>query len=157
VETKDKVTSSRQTLSLPHEVNPVEKSFGQLGLDHAWFLDGSTVHKTSSHGSNFSSHVLELKTSLTCHTHTYHPQTSCGLFGTALHGEQVSATSQLLQEISRSASILVICWLRPEAKSQAKPGQKKPGQAGPKVWPELAFGLAWVLEKPKPLAWAGAL
>ena len=52
---------------------------------------------------------------------------------------------------------LVIGRLRPEAKSRAKPGQKKPGQARPKLWPELAFGPAWVLEKPKPLAWAGAL
>jgi len=27
---------------------------------------------------------------------------------------------------------VVICWLQPEAQSQAKPGPKKPGQAGPK-------------------------
>jgi hypothetical protein len=37
---------------------------------------------------------------------------------------------------------LVICRLRPEAKSRAKPSQNKPGQAGPKLWPELAFGPA---------------
>ncbi len=37
---------------------------------------------------------------------------------------------------------LVICRLRPEAQSQAKPGPKKPGQAGPKWWPERAFGPA---------------
>ena len=39
-------------------------------------------------------------------------------------------------------SILVMCWLRPEARSQARPGQKKPGQAGFCAWPEVAFGLA---------------
>jgi len=50
-----------------------------------------------------------------------------------------------------------MCRLWPEARSRAKPGPKKPGQAGPKSWPELAFGPAWVLGKPKPLAWAGAL
>ena len=40
---------------------------------------------------------------------------------------------------------LVMCWLRSEARSQAKPGQKKPGQAGPLClvwggfWPGLWF------------------
>ena len=34
---------------------------------------------------------------------------------------------------------------------------QRPGQARPKCWPEMAFGPAWVLGKPKPLAWAGAL
>ena len=52
---------------------------------------------------------------------------------------------------------LVMCRLRPEARSQAKPSQKKLGQAGPDLWPETAFGPAWILGKPKPLAWAGAL
>ena len=37
---------------------------------------------------------------------------------------------------------LVMCWLWPEAKSRAKPGQKKPSQARPREWPQLAFGLA---------------
>ena len=32
---------------------------------------------------------------------------------------------------------LVICRLQPEAKSQAKLSQNKPGQAGPKLWPEF--------------------
>lgn len=32
-----------------------------------------------------------------------------------------------------------MCRLRPEARSQAKPGQKKPGQAGPEGWPEGGF------------------
>ena len=53
-------------------------------------------------------------------------------------------------------SPLVMCRLRPEARSQAKPGQAKPG---------LTFGLGWALAwpefwkakaKPKPLAWAPA-
>jgi len=48
--------------------------------------------------------------------------------------------------------LLITSWLWPEAKSQAEPGQKKPGWARPKLWPELAFGPAWVLGKPKPLA-----
>ena len=43
------------------------------------------------------------------------------------------------------------------ARSRAKPGQKKPGQAGPDLWPETAFGPAWDIGKPKPLAWAPAL
>ena len=34
---------------------------------------------------------------------------------------------------------LVMCWLWPEARSQAKPGQKKLGQAGPGGWPEGGF------------------
>ena len=49
-----------------------------------------------------------------------------------------------------------MCQLRPEARSQAKPSQKKPGQAGPDFWLEPAFGPAWDIEKPKPLAWAPA-
>ena len=47
---------------------------------------------------------------------------------------------------------VVMCWLWPEARSQAKPGQKKPGQAGPNLWPETAFGLAWILSKLEPAA-----
>ena len=34
---------------------------------------------------------------------------------------------------------------------------KKPGQAETNFWLEGAFGLAWVLGKPKPLAWAMVL
>ena len=30
------------------------------------------------------------------------------------------------------------------------------GQAGPDLWPETAFGLAWILSKPEPAAWAMA-
>jgi len=52
---------------------------------------------------------------------------------------------------------LVMCRLRPEARSRAKPSQNKPGQAGPDLWPETAFGPAWILGKPKLLAWAPAL
>ena len=48
-----------------------------------------------------------------------------------------------------------MCRLWPEARSRAKPSPNRPGQAGPKCWPELAFGPAWVLGKQKPLAWAG--
>jgi hypothetical protein len=55
-----------------------------------------------------------------------------------------------------SLSRLVMCRLRPEGRSRAKPSQKKPGQAGPDLWPETAFGPAWTLGKPKPLAWAPA-
>ena len=51
---------------------------------------------------------------------------------------------------------VVMCRLRPEARGWAKPSQKKPGQAGPKLWPETAFGLAWDLGKTKPFAWAPA-
>ena len=47
---------------------------------------------------------------------------------------------------------LVMCWLQPEAISQAKPSQRKLGQAGPDFWLEPAFGLAWDIEKPKLLA-----
>ena len=50
--------------------------------------------------------------------------------------------------------VVVMCRLRPEARSRAKPSQNKPGQAGPNLWPETAFGPAWILGKPKPLAWA---
>jgi hypothetical protein len=39
-------------------------------------------------------------------------------------------------------SHLVICWLRLEARSQAKPSPKKPSQAKPKWGLERAFGLA---------------
>ena len=38
--------------------------------------------------------------------------------------------------------IVVMCRLRPQARSQAKPGQKKPSQAQPDCWLETAFGLA---------------
>ena len=47
---------------------------------------------------------------------------------------------------------VVMCRLWPEARSRARPSQKKPGQAGPNVWPEPAFGPAWDMVKPKPLA-----
>ena len=33
---------------------------------------------------------------------------------------------------------------------------QKPGQAGPDLWPETAFGLAWILSKPELAAWAVA-
>ena len=36
---------------------------------------------------------------------------------------------------------VVMCRLWPEARGQAKPSQKKLGQAGPDLWPEMAFGL----------------
>ena len=49
-----------------------------------------------------------------------------------------------------------MCRLRPEARSRAKPSQKKPGQAGPDLWPETAFGPAWILSKLEPAAWATA-
>ena len=49
--------------------------------------------------------------------------------------------------------MLVMCRLRPEARGRAKPSQKKPGQAGPDLWPETAFGPAWILSKPEPAAW----
>jgi len=52
--------------------------------------------------------------------------------------------------------LLVMCRLRPEARGRAKPGQKKPGQAGPDLWPETAFGPACDFEKPEPAAWATA-
>ena len=55
-----------------------------------------------------------------------------------------------------SSFVVVMCRLWPEARSRAKPGQKKPGQAGPDLWPEPAFGPAWDMKKPKPLAWAPA-
>ena len=47
-----------------------------------------------------------------------------------------------------------MCWLQPEARGWAKLSQKKLGQARPDLWPELAFGLAWILSKPEPVAWA---
>ena len=53
-----------------------------------------------------------------------------------------------------AAAPLVMCRLRPEARSRAKPGQKKPGQAKPFTWPEVAFGPAGDFRKPKPPAWA---
>ena len=49
-----------------------------------------------------------------------------------------------------------MCRLRPEARGRAKPSQKKSGQAGPDLWPETAFGPAWILSKPEPAAWAAA-
>ena len=52
----------------------------------------------------------------------------------------------------KTGSRVVMCRLWPEARSRAKPSQKKPGQAGPNLWPEPAFGPAWDLGKPKPLA-----
>ena len=51
---------------------------------------------------------------------------------------------------SHNCDVLAPAWSQ-------KPGQaeqKKPGQAGPELWPETAFGPAWILGKPKPLAWA---
>ena len=48
---------------------------------------------------------------------------------------------------------VVMCQLQPEARGQAKPSQKK---ARPDLWPEMAFGLAWILSKPEPAAWATA-
>jgi len=48
-----------------------------------------------------------------------------------------------------------VCQLQPEAKSWVKLGQKELGQARPKFG--LSWLFAWVLEKPKPLAWARAL
>ena len=44
---------------------------------------------------------------------------------------------------------LVMCQLWPEARGQAKPSQKK---ARPDLWPETAFGPAWILSKPEPVA-----
>ena len=38
----------------------------------------------------------------------------------------------------------------------AKLSQKKLGQAGPDLWPEMAFGLAWILSKLELAAWAVA-
>ena len=51
-------------------------------------------------------------------------------------------------------SDLVMCRLRPEARGQAKLSQKKSGQARPDLWPETAFGLAWILSKLELAAWA---
>jgi hypothetical protein len=51
---------------------------------------------------------------------------------------------------------IVMCRLWLEALGRAKPGQKKPSQAGPKLWLMMAFGLAQVLVKPKPRAQAPA-
>ena len=45
----------------------------------------------------------------------------------------------------KTALNLVMCWLWPEARGRAKPSQAKLGQARPKLWPEIAFGLAWAL------------
>ena len=50
------------------------------------------------------------------------------------------------------ALVLVMCMARPQAKSQAKPGQ-----AQPKSRPAHGFGLAWGLSKPKPSCQATAL
>ena len=52
---------------------------------------------------------------------------------------------------------LVMCMAQPQAKSQAKLGQNRPGQAQPKSWPAHGFGLAWGLSKPKPSHQAMAL
>jgi hypothetical protein len=49
-----------------------------------------------------------------------------------------------------------MCRLWLEALGRAKPGQKKPSQAGPKLWLVTAFGPAQVLVKPKPTAQAPA-
>ena len=73
----------------------------------------------------------------------------------------MEATLYLLVEESKKGKrknipCLVMCQLWPEARSQARPGQKNPGQAGPDLWPEMAFGLAWILSKPEPAAWAAA-
>jgi hypothetical protein len=50
-----------------------------------------------------------------------------------------------------------MCTARPQAKSQAKPGQNRPGQAKPKSWLAHGFGPAWGLSKPKPSRQATAL
>jgi hypothetical protein len=42
-----------------------------------------------------------------------------------------SKKSAFRNNTTRNCSPIVICRLRPEAESQAKPGQKKPGQARP--------------------------
>ena len=52
--------------------------------------------------------------------------------------------------------ILVMCQLWPEARGQARPSQKKPGQARPDLWPETAFGPTWILSKLELAAWATA-
>ena len=51
---------------------------------------------------------------------------------------------------------LVLCKARPEAVSRAEPSPNRPGQAGP--WWRLlgGFGLACILEKPKPSRQAAA-
>jgi hypothetical protein len=46
------------------------------------------------------------------------------------------------------ALVMFPAWL--QAKSWAKPGQNRLGQAGPKVMPGDSFCLAQHLEKPKP-------
>jgi hypothetical protein len=54
----------------------------------------------------------------------------------------------LLAQMNDEELQLVMCRLRPEARSPAKPGQKKPGQAGPNFlawlgfWPGLSFDKA---------------
>jgi len=47
-------------------------------------------------------------------------------------------------------------WLRPKAKSRAKPAVKKPSQAGPISRLEMAFGPAQSFTKPEPGALAAA-
>ena len=54
---------------------------------------------------------------------------------------------------TRVRRVVVICQLRPEAKSQAKPGQKKPSRAWPLVWVGFWPGLRF-LESQSP--WPGA-
>ena len=49
-----------------------------------------------------------------------------------------------------------LCKARPEAVSQAKPGPNRPSQAGPFWRLHGGFGLACVLEKPKPSRQAAA-
>ena len=44
-----------------------------------------------------------------------------------------------------------MCQLWHEAK-----GWAKPSQARPDLWPEMAFGPAWILSKLEPVAWAVA-
>ena len=51
-------------------------------------------------------------------------------------------------QFHRLGSELVMCWLQPEAR-----GWAKPSQARPDLWPETAFGQAWILSKPEPAAW----
>ena len=60
----------------------------------------------------------------------------------ALSSSSGRASSMLLRDFDDRIPQLVMCRLRPEARSRAKPGQKKPGQAEPFTWPEAAFGPA---------------
>jgi hypothetical protein len=52
--------------------------------------------------------------------------------------------------LSDSRVMIVLCLARPQARSQAKPGPNRPGQAKPKCWLHGGFGRACISEKPKP-------